>query len=165
MRLFHILLGACRRFNMNCLKKLSNNLMKIKELQVLKFYYKSFDWLIKSEKKIFKNMWWTTMQRRKLTNTNDAKMLSIEKMRQKKSNSKLNQSLYEVMLNLFYPKGQLISKCLFGVFNFFQKTNENMSTWGIIVVKTNSFVRFFGRIHGLTICFWEYLTFSICISS
>ena len=24
--------------------------MKIKELQVLKFYYKSFDWLIKSEK-------------------------------------------------------------------------------------------------------------------
>ena len=25
--------------------------MKIKELQVLKFYYKSFDWLIKSEKK------------------------------------------------------------------------------------------------------------------
>ena len=52
------------------------------------------------------------MQRRKLTNTNDAKMLSIEKMRQKKSNSKLNQSLYEVMLKLFYPKGQLISKCL-----------------------------------------------------
>ena len=25
-------------------------------------------------------------------------------------------------------KGQLISKCLFGVFNFFQKTNENKST-------------------------------------
>ena len=24
-------------------------------------------------------------------------------------------------------KGQLISKCLFGVFNFLQKTNENMS--------------------------------------
>ena len=23
------------------------------------------------------------------------------------------------------PKGQIISKCLFGVFNFFQKTNEN----------------------------------------
>ena len=67
------------------------------------------------------------MQRRKLTNTNDAKMLSIEKMRQKKSNSKLNQSLYEVTLKLFYPKGQLISKCLFGVFNFFQKTNENKS--------------------------------------
>ena len=30
----------------------------------------------------------------------------------------------------------------FGVFNFFQKTNENKSTWGIIVVKSNSFVRF-----------------------
>ena len=39
-------------------------------------------------------------------------------------------------------KGQLISKCLFGVFNFSQKTNENMSTWGIVVVKSNFFVRF-----------------------
>ena len=39
-------------------------------------------------------------------------------------------------------KGQLISKCLFGVFNFFQKRNENKSTWGIIVVKLNSFFRF-----------------------
>ena len=39
-------------------------------------------------------------------------------------------------------KGQLISKCLFGVFNFFQKTNENKSTGDIIVVKSNSFVRF-----------------------
>ena len=41
-----------------------------------------------------------------------------------------------------YAKGQLISKCLFGVFNFFQKTNENKSNWGIIVVKSNSFVCF-----------------------
>ena len=39
-------------------------------------------------------------------------------------------------------KGQLISKCLFCVFNFFQKTNENKSTWGVIVVKLNSFLRF-----------------------
>ena len=40
-------------------------------------------------------------------------------------------------------KGQSISKCLFGVFNFFQKTNKNKSTWGIIVVvKSNSFVCF-----------------------
>ena len=39
-------------------------------------------------------------------------------------------------------KGQLISKCLFGVFNLSQKTNENKSTWGIIVVKSNFFVRF-----------------------
>ena len=39
-------------------------------------------------------------------------------------------------------KGQLISKLIFGVFKFFQKTNENKSTWGIIVVKSNFFVRF-----------------------
>ena len=32
-------------------------------------------------------------------------------------------------------KGQLISECLFGVFNFFQKMNKNKSTWGIIVVR------------------------------
>ena len=38
-------------------------------------------------------------------------------------------------------KGQWISKCLFGVFKFFQKTYENKSTWGIIV-KLNCFVRF-----------------------
>ena len=30
----------------------------------------------------------------------------------------------------------------FGVFDFFQKTNENKLTWGIIVVKSNSSVRF-----------------------
>ena len=30
-------------------------------------------------------------------------------------------------------KGQLISKCLFGVINFLQKTNKNKSTWGFIV--------------------------------
>jgi hypothetical protein len=30
-------------------------------------------------------------------------------------------------------KGQLISKCLFGVFNFLQKMNKNKSTWGFIV--------------------------------
>ena len=41
-----------------------------------------------------------------------------------------------------HPKGQLISKCLFGVFKFFQKTNENKSTWDIIVVKSDFFVRF-----------------------
>ena len=57
-------------------------------------------------------------------------------------------------------KGQLISKCIFGVFNFFQNANENKSTLDIIVVKSNSFVRF-GRIHGLTICFRVLLTFTI----
>ena len=39
-------------------------------------------------------------------------------------------------------KGQLISKCLLDVFNFLQKTNENKSTWGLIIVKKNSFVCF-----------------------
>ena len=39
-------------------------------------------------------------------------------------------------------KGQLILKCLFGFFNFFQKANKKKSTWGIIVVKLNLFVRF-----------------------
>ena len=39
-------------------------------------------------------------------------------------------------------KGQIISKCLFGVFNFLQTTNEKKSPWGFIVVKKNSFVRF-----------------------
>ena len=43
-------------------------------------------------------------------------------------------------------KGQIISKYLFGVFSFFQKTNENKWTWGIIVVKSNSFVRFLEEI-------------------
>ena len=43
-------------------------------------------------------------------------------------------------------KGQLISKWFFGVVDFLQKTNENKSTWGIIVVKLNSFVRFLEEI-------------------
>ena len=36
----------------------------------------------------------------------------------------------------FYTKGQ------FWCLQFFQKTNENNSTWGIIVLKSNFFVRF-----------------------
>ena len=39
-------------------------------------------------------------------------------------------------------KGQLISKYLFVVFNFLQKTNVKKQTCGFIVVKQNSFVRF-----------------------
>ena len=43
-------------------------------------------------------------------------------------------------------KGQLISKCLFGVFNFpIPKKNKNKLTWGIIVVKSN-----------FLFVFWEY---------
>ena len=53
------------------------------------------------------------------------------------------------MVNLNITKGQLISICLFGVFNFFLKPNENKSTWGIIVVKSNSFVPFLEEIDDL----------------
>ena len=76
----------------------------------------------------------------------------------------------KILLKLFYlnleraqiicfrflqSKGQLILKCLFGVFNLFQKTNENMSHSR----KVEFIGSFFGRIHGLTICFQDYLTF------
>ena len=43
---------------------------------------------------------------------------------------------------LLTTKGQLILNWFFGVVNFLQKMNENKSTWGIIVVKSNSFVHF-----------------------
>ena len=46
-------------------------------------------------------------------------------------------------------KGQLISKWFFGVVDFLKKTNENKSTWGIIVVKSNSSVRFLEEIDDL----------------
>ena len=35
---------------------------------------------------------------------------------------------------------RLILKCLFGVFTFFQKQNENKSNGGIVAVKSNFFV-------------------------
>ena len=53
-------------------------------------------------------------------------------------------------------KGQIIFESFFGVFNFFQKRNENKSTRGIIGVKSNSF---FGRNVGLKKSFWLCLTF------
>ena len=34
----------------------------------------------------------------------------------------------------------------FGVFDFLQKTNENKSTFGILVVKSNAFVHFLEEI-------------------
>ena len=53
-------------------------------------------------------------------------------------------------------KGQLILKCLFGVFNFLQKTNENKSNSSKI-----EFVHsFFGGNVGLKKSFWFSLTFS-----
>ena len=57
--------------------------------------------------------------------------------------------------HFFYFKGQLISICLFGVFNFLQKTNENKSHSSKI-----EFVRsFFGRNDGLKKSFRVCLTF------
>ena len=46
------------------------------------------------------------------------------------------------MYTAYTFKGQLISKCLFGVLNFFQNTNENKSTWVIMIVKSNFFIHF-----------------------
>ena len=52
------------------------------------------------------------------------------------------------------PLGQVIS-IFFCVLNFFQKPNKNTSR-----SRKNEFIRlFFGRIHGLTICFQNWLTF------
>ena len=63
---------------------------------------------------------------------------------------------HTVWLHLCSCKGQLISKCLFGVFTFFQKTNENKSTSSKV-----KFVRsFFGRNIGLKKSFWICLTFN-----
>ena len=50
-------------------------------------------------------------------------------------NSSENQQFFMQYHAAYCAKGQLISKCLFGVINFFQKTNENKSTRGFIVVK------------------------------
>ena len=47
---------------------------------------------------------------------------------------------------IMYTKGQIIWKWFFGVFDFLQKSNENKSTWGVIVVKSNSFVHFLEEI-------------------
>ena len=52
-------------------------------------------------------------------------------------------------------KGQIISKCLFGVFNFFQKTYENKSTSS----KVEFICSFFGRNMGFKKSFRICLTF------
>ena len=52
-------------------------------------------------------------------------------------------------------KGQLISKCLFGVFNFFQKTPRFHSS------RVEFICLFFGRNVGLKKSFWLCLTFRI----
>ena len=60
-----------------------------------------------------------------------------------------------------HAKGQIISKWFFGVFNFLLKTNKNKSIWGIIVVKSNSFVRFLEEMEDTKKPFRNYLTFSM----
>ena len=50
-----------------------------------------------------------------------------------------------MILQKIQTKGHLISKCLFGVINFFQKTNENKSTRS----KVEFVCSFFGRNVGL----------------
>ena len=56
-------------------------------------------------------------------------------------------------------KGQLILKWFFGVVDFLQKTNENKSTWGIIEVKSNSFIHFLEEINDPKKPFRNYLNF------
>ena len=60
--------------------------------------------------------------------------------------SKVILSCRNIQILDFMPgKGQLISKCLYGVFTFFQKTNKNKSTSS----KVEFVCSFFGRIVGL----------------
>ena len=49
----------------------------------------------------------------------------------------------------------------FRCLQFFKKTNENNSTWSVIVVKSNFFVRFLGKLKETINCFWDLLTFNI----
>jgi hypothetical protein len=44
------------------------------------------------------------------------------------SKCKINIDVQHLLKICLFYKGRLILKCLFGVFNFFQKMNENKST-------------------------------------
>ena len=55
--------------------------------------------------------------------------------------------------SILFTKGQLISKCIFGVYNSPKKTNKNSSTWGNMVVKSTFFDRFLGE---LKITKWHF---------
>ena len=76
------------------------------------------------------------------TNLNSAKGRSVNFIRTFWCHHFDQNTTNFLRISALASKGQLISKWFFGVFDFFQKTNENKSTWGIIVVKSNSFVRF-----------------------
>ena len=70
------------------------------------------------------------------------------------------QDSLELKIRSNTTKGQLILTRFFGVFNFFQKTNKNKSTRGIVVLKSNWFICFFGRIVGLKKTLQLCLTFN-----
>ena len=56
---------------------------------------------------------------------------------------------HHLIEKMIHAKGQIISKWFFDVFDFLQKTNENKSIRGIIVVKSNSFVRFLEEVEDI----------------
>ena len=76
------------------------------------------------------------------TNLNSAKGRSVNFIRTFWCHHFDQNTTNFLRISALASKGQLISKWFFGVFDFFKKTNENKSFWGIIVVKSNSFVRF-----------------------
>ena len=85
----------------------------------------------------------------------------------KESNSVSNTCKERFQLEIqkdFQPivinKGQLISKSLFVVFNFFQKTNKNKFELRYHSSKVEFVCLFFGRNVGLKKSFWLCLTFN-----
>ena len=62
---------------------------------------------------------------------------------------------------LHFGKGQIISKGLFGILGFFQKTNEHIHFWYCQSKKENSLnSSYFGKIRGCRKLFRNNLTFS-----
>ena len=82
---------------------------------------------------------------RSQTRSNNDKVCTVECLQVQKQTFKIWQKIWQKTYNSATSEGQLISTCLFGVFNLSQKTNKNKSTYGIIVVKSTFFVRFLGE--------------------
>ena len=59
-----------------------------------------------------------------------------------------------------FAKGQIISKCLFGVFNFFQKMNKQILLYYYETSGRLVFVRFLEEVEDTKKTFRNYLTFS-----
>ena len=63
----------------------------------------------------------------------------------------------KMLQEVYWSKGQIISRGLFGVLEFSQKTNKQ-----ICCSSKNEFgCSFFGRIRGYQKSFWNYLTFTL----